>query len=263
MSRSPDLLRPRKERKDRRTHPIFNQYWYRLNSRFLSSEDTVFLNWGYEEDPPMALPLAESDEPHRYAIQLYHRVAGQADLTGKRVLEVSCGHGGGASYLMRTLGPASYTGLDLNPVGLDFCRRKHQLPGLDFVAGNAEKLPFPDQSFDVVINVEASHCYPRFTQFLDEVARVLRPEGHFLYADVRRRREVAEWEEQLGDAPMRLVSERVINAEVARAVEKLYPVLLFKSARVRQSFNFALWIILYRRLLNNEVSYRMYCFSKE
>ena len=62
---------------------------------------------------------------------------------------------------------------------------------------------------------------------------------------------------------MRLVSERVINEEVARAVEKLYPVLLFKSARVRQSFNFALWIILYRRLLNNEVSYRMYCFAKE
>ena len=139
----------------------------------------------------MALPLAESDEPHRYAIQLYHRVAGQADLTGKRVLEISCGHGGGASYLMRTLSPASYTGLDLNPVGLDFCRRKHQLPGLDFVAGDAEKLPFPDQSFDVVINVEASHCYPRFTRFLDEVARVLRPEGHFLYADVRRRPEVA------------------------------------------------------------------------
>ena len=44
----------------------------------------------------MALPLAESEEPDRYFIQLYHRVATQVDLTGKRVLEVSCGHGGGA-----------------------------------------------------------------------------------------------------------------------------------------------------------------------
>ncbi len=263
MTRSANLLKLRKDRKDRRTHPIFNKLWYRLNSRFLSGEDTVFLNWGYEEDPPMALPLAKSDEPHRYAIQLYHRVASQADLTGKRVLEVSCGHGGGASYLMRTLSPASYTGLDLNPVGLDFCRRKHQLPGLDFVEGNAEKLPFPDQSFDVVINVEASHCYPHLTRFLDEVARVLRPGGHFLYADVRRRPELAKWEKQLGDAPMRLLSERVINEQVARGVEKRYPVLFFKSARVRQSFNFALWVILYRRLLENKVSYRMYCFAKE
>ncbi|MGA9678770.1 MAG: class I SAM-dependent methyltransferase [Mycobacterium sp.] len=263
MTPPADLLKSRKDRKDRRTHPIFNKYWYRLHSRYLSNEDKVFLNWGYEEDPPMALPLAESDEPNRYSIQLYHRVAAQVDLTGKRVLEVSCGHGGGASYVMRTLGPASYTGLDLNPVGLDFCRRKHQLPGLDFVEGNAEKLPFPDQSFDAVINIEASHCYPRFPRFLDEVARVLRPGGHFLYTDARRRQEIPEWEEELGDAPMRLISERVVNEQVARGVEKLYPVLLFKQARLQASFGFAIWVTLYRRLLNNDVSYRIYCFAKE
>jgi ubiquinone/menaquinone biosynthesis C-methylase UbiE len=211
----------------------------------------------------MALPLTESDEPNRYSIQLYHSVAAQVDLTGKRVLEVSCGHGGGASYVMRTLGPASYTGLDLNPVGLDLCRKKHQLPGLEFVEGNAEQLPFPDQSFDAVINVEASHCYPRFPQFLEEVARVLRPGGHFLYADVRRRPEIARWEEELGDAPMRRMSERVINEQVARGVEKIYPVSLFKKARVRESFSFAMWVILYRRLLNNDISYRIYCFANE
>lgn len=263
MTASTEVLNNRKQRKDRRTHPIFNRYWYRLNSRFFTNDDTVFLNWGYEEDPPMALPLKETDESDRCSIQLYHSVAAQVDLTGKRVLEVSCGHGGGASYVMRTLGPAAYTGLDLNPVGLDFCRKKHQLPGLQFVEGNAEKLPFPDQSFDAVINVEASHCYPRFPQFLDEVGRVLRPGGHFLYADVRRRHEVARWEEDLSDAPLRRISERIINEEVARGVEKIYPLLLFKKARVRESFGFAMWVILYRRLLNNDISYRIYCFAKE
>ena len=74
----------------------------------------------------MALPLAESDEPNRFHIQLYHRIATQADLRGKQVLEVGCGHGGGASYLMRTLRPASYTGLDLNPAGIAFCRKTAQ-----------------------------------------------------------------------------------------------------------------------------------------
>jgi SAM-dependent methyltransferase len=263
MTPPADVLTSRKERKDRRAHPIFNKYWYRLSSRYFSNDDMVFLNWGYEEDPPMALPLTEFDEPNRYSIQLYHSVAAQVDLTGKRVLEVSCGHGGGASYVMRTLGPASYTGLDLNPVGLDFCRKKHQLPGLEFVEGNAEELPFPDQSFDAVINIEASHCYPRFPRFLEEVARVLRPGGHFLYADVHRRQEVAKWEEALGDAPMRLMSERVINEQVARGVEKIWPVTLFKQARLRASFGFAIWVTLYRRLLNNDVSYRIYCFANE
>ena len=169
----------------------------------------------------MALPLAASDEPHRYFIQLYHRTATQVDLSGKRVLEVSCGHGGGASYLTRTLNPASYTGLDLNPAGIEFCRKRHNLAGLDFVHGDAETLPFADQSFDAVINVEASHLYPHFSRFLAEVARVLRPGGHFLYADLRRRQgDIAEWEAALADAPMRMLSRDNIDAQVVRGTGK-------------------------------------------
>jgi ubiquinone/menaquinone biosynthesis C-methylase UbiE len=45
------------------------------------------------------------------------------------------------------------------------------------VQGDAQNLPFPDQSFDAVINVEASHIYPEFERFVGEVARVLPPEG--------------------------------------------------------------------------------------
>jgi fatty-acid O-methyltransferase len=242
-------------------HPIINKYMYRINSRFLADDDRVFLNWGYD-DPQMDLPLAESDEPNRYSIQLYHRTATQVDLTGKRVLEVSCGHGGGASYLMRTQGPASYTGLDLNSAGLDFCRKKHQLPGLDFVHGSAEKLPFSDQSFDAVINIEASHCYPQFPLFLTEVGRVLRPGGHFLYADARKRRQIAEWEEQLSNAPMQLVSESVINEQVARGVEKIYLSTL-KKRRLWPYLNYLLWSHFHRRLQNKEISYRVYCFANE
>jgi fatty-acid O-methyltransferase len=51
--------------------------------------------------------------------------------------------------------PASYTGLDLNPAGIALCRKRHNLPSLDIVRGDAENLPFPDQSFDAVINIES------------------------------------------------------------------------------------------------------------
>ena len=102
---------------------LVGKYVYPAFTRLLGADELLFLNLGYEEDPPMGLPLAASDEPNRISIQLYYRTATQADLSGKRVLEVSCGHGGGASYLVRTLHPASYTGLDLNPAGIDFCRK--------------------------------------------------------------------------------------------------------------------------------------------
>src|ERR1700752_41432 len=109
------------------------KYIYPAFTRRLGTDEVLFLNWGYEADPPSAVPLAASDEPNRASLQLYHRTASQADLSGKRVLEVGCGHGGGASYLTRTLHPASYTGLDLNPAGIAFCQKRHKVPGLDFV----------------------------------------------------------------------------------------------------------------------------------
>jgi SAM-dependent methyltransferase len=231
-------------------------------------DDVVFFNFGYEEDPPMGLPLASSDEPNRYCIQLYHVTASPVDLTGKRLLEVSCGAGGGASYIMRKLGPASCTGLDLNPASIDMCRERHQLPGLDFLQGDSQNLPFPDETFDAVINVEASHQYPDFPRFLDEVARVLRPGGHFMYADSRRPPVVADWEAALADAPLRKISERDIHEECKRGLaantrrtqEKLgHRLPAFMNALIRCGIGVLDWDL--RRA--GGFSYRVYHFVKD
>jgi ubiquinone/menaquinone biosynthesis C-methylase UbiE len=242
------------------------KYGYRFLSRLLTRDDVLVLNYGYEEDPPMALPLPASDEPDRFPIQLYHRTATQVDLAGKKVLEVSCGHGGGASYLTRTLHPASYTGLDLNTVGIEFCR-----PGLDFVQGNAQSLPFPDQSFDAVINVEAAINYQNVPRFFAAVERVLRPGGHFLYADIRYADAIAAWEVELANIPMRLVSEQVINAEVMRGLEKnrfldqitrRLPNIAFLRG-IANDYAGGPGSLIYRRLENGEASYRLFCFAKD
>jgi fatty-acid O-methyltransferase len=249
--------------------PVLTRY----HTRYHANDDVVFLNFGYEEDPPMAIPLAASDEPHRFPIQLYQRTATQVDLSGKRVLEIGCGHGGGASYLMRTLQPASYTGLDLNPAGIAFCRKRHNLDGLEFVQGDAENLPFGNQSFDAVINIESSHCYPSFPRFLAEVARVLRPGGHFLYTDLRPQGRIAEWEAALADAPMRLVSRADIETQVLRGmnkssestpeldvVEHRVPAYLHGVAREATASQGS---GLYRAVQSGDFSYRMYCFAKD
>lgn len=244
---------------------------YRYFTRRLAARDVVFFNYGYEEDPPLALPLDPSDEPNRYSIQLYHATATQAgDLDGKRVLEVGCGHGGGSSYLVRTLHPASYTGLDLNPAGIAFCQQKYDLPGLDFVQGDAANLPFPDDSFDAVVNVESSIHYPDFSGFLEEVTRILRPGGSFLYADARFQKHIADWEAALASAPMQMLAHREITAEVLRGMERNsqeWPDVVDRrvlrhlfglgrdNAHVRNSQ-------VYRNLERKRLSYRMYCFAK-
>lgn len=60
--------------------------WYPFLTRRLDAEEVTVLNYGYEEDPPVGIPLDESDEANRYSIQLYHQTAAQVDLSGKKVL---------------------------------------------------------------------------------------------------------------------------------------------------------------------------------
>src|SRR5215216_4873937 len=90
-----------------RIRQVLWKLWYPYLTRKLRSDDVVFLNYAFEESSSHAVALDATDEPNRASIQLYHHVAMPADLRGKRILEISCGHGGGASYLSRTFRPAT------------------------------------------------------------------------------------------------------------------------------------------------------------
>jgi ubiquinone/menaquinone biosynthesis C-methylase UbiE len=250
---------------------LISKYGYRIMTKRLGDDEAHFLNWGYEEDPPMAIPLEAADEIDRHSIQLYHRTAAQTDLEGKDVLEVSCGHGGAASYISRYLKTNTYTGLDLNPAGIEYCRERHPLPGLKFVVGDAEKLPFPDGSFDAVVNVEAAHLYPHFSVFLSEVARVLRPGGHFLYADLRGRDQIAQWEADMAESPLRQLSETDIIKEVQRGLEKnsvRHTELISKHApkplrKIWRDISGVQNHKLHQSVENGELVYRVYDFIKD
>lgn len=270
-NRRPDALMSFVEMTHRHFGKLIASYGYRILTRRLGDDEAHFLNWGYEEDPPMGIPLEEADEIDRYSIQLYHRTAAQIDLEGKNVLEVSCGHGGAASYISRYLKSASYTGLDLNPAGIDYCREHHRLPGLKFLHGDAESLPFPDESFDAVVNVEAAHLYPHFDQFLSEVTRVLRPGGHFLYADLRSAKGIAEWEASLAASPLRELSQVSIIDEVQRGLEgnsARHTELIAQHTpkplrKIFRDISGVQGHRLHKQVQRGEIAYRVYDFVKD
>ncbi|MBM3315175.1 class I SAM-dependent methyltransferase, partial [candidate division WOR-3 bacterium] len=157
-------------------------------------------------------------EENRHCIQLYHHVAGGVDLTGKDVLEVGCGRGGGASYVARYRGPGSVTGIDIAARAIEFCREHHTAPNLGFQQGDAEALPFADGSFDAVINVESSHFYASMARFLAEVMRTLRPGGHFLFADFRNRHGTRNMRPQLERAGFEVLREERITTNILHAL---------------------------------------------
>jgi ubiquinone/menaquinone biosynthesis C-methylase UbiE len=146
------------------------------------STDFSFMNYGYA---PLSAELSGSVEPEKYCLQLYRRLIGSTDLRGKRVVEVSCGRGGGAAHVATSFQPASYLGIDISEKNLALAASR--FPGvmnLRFQLGNAEALPLGDASVDVVLNVEASHLYDNPAAFIGEVHRVLVPGGRFLHVDL-------------------------------------------------------------------------------
>jgi ubiquinone/menaquinone biosynthesis C-methylase UbiE len=103
-----------------------------------------------------------------------------------------------------------------------FCQAQHHLPSVTFLEGDAEQLPFRSETFDVVLNLESSHCYPQFEKFLAEVHRVLKPQGTFCYADVWFLEFLElDWKQRkraLDQAPFLLVSEEDISEPVFLAL---------------------------------------------
>jgi ubiquinone/menaquinone biosynthesis C-methylase UbiE len=97
---------------------------------------------------------------------------------GERVLDIACGTGNTA--LMARARGAVVTGLDLTPELLLIARKRAREAGYNDIAwqeGDAERLPFPDRAFDVVVSSCGLMFAPDQQQVADEVARVTRPGG--------------------------------------------------------------------------------------
>jgi len=164
-------------------------------------------DWGDVTTNNYGFAPAPGDHPQRFQHQMYMELLNMAKESGRLkphtdLLEVSCGRGGGLAHLVRNWpGSLDATGLDLSENALRACRKAHgDLPNLKFVRGSALELPFPNESFDVLVNVEASNDYGDFPGFFREVHRVLRPDGVFLYTDTRRAREAEHVERSMREA---------------------------------------------------------------
>jgi SAM-dependent methyltransferase len=171
------------------------------------------LNYGYTDASEIS--RVPPEHPERYCLALYEHTVRNTDLEGARVLEVSCGRGGGAGFLLNEFGAAEYVGVDLSDENIRIAEARDEGPR--FMKGNAQSLPFDDASFDVVVNIEASHLYDDRKAFFAEVMRVLKSGGTFCYTD-------GCWANDncvpdLLDAGFELVERREITNNVIAALE--------------------------------------------
>jgi len=122
----------------------------------------------------------------RAAIRLLHRDS-LFPLEGRRIADIGCGDGAWLlEFVQWGAYPADLAGIDLMPARVDQARRR--LPHADLHTGSASKLPWPDQSFDLVSQflVFMNMSDPALKRTVaGEMLRVLRPGGVVLWFDLR------------------------------------------------------------------------------
>jgi len=145
------------------------------------SKEEVREFWNADPCGTRYLEGKEDFEAHaraRYSLEPYiFEFAKFEDARGLRVLEV--GVGMGADYLQWLKTGAQATGVDFSAVSIERTRLRCQMAGYsaDLHVADAEQLPFPDNSFDLVYSYGVMHHSPNTAQCVREAYRVLKPGG--------------------------------------------------------------------------------------
>jgi SAM-dependent methyltransferase len=132
----------------------------------------------FADAPPGSRKFYELVEDHRYTKEWHiPAAAGFAQSSNLDVLEIGCGLGTDGAQFAKA--GANYTGIDLTEAAVSLAKRRFelfQLPGT-FRIADAERLDFPNHSFDLVYSHGVLHHTPDTTAAVREIHRVLRPGG--------------------------------------------------------------------------------------
>ncbi len=94
-----------------------------------------------------------------------------------RWLDLGCGTGAFTEEIVKRCSPAALVGVDPSAEQLAFAQTRPGLERTEFRVGDAERLPLPDNSFDVAVMALVIHFIPDPAKAIGEIARVVRPGG--------------------------------------------------------------------------------------
>jgi SAM-dependent methyltransferase len=204
----------------------YRDFYDTVNRQLDASEAgrySLFLNYGYvgdgsRDDAVVELPARFLN---RNSARLVLELIGDCPVGQRAILDVGCGRGGALDIVHRFLGGTRLIGIDLSYEAVAFCRRQYRSSTIAFIEGDAERLPVRDESFDVVINLESSHSYPTPEAFFQEVRRVLRTGGWFLFADLLPIEVADGCRAMLVELGFSVVRDRDVTANVLVSCEQL------------------------------------------
>ncbi|MBV8818661.1 MAG: class I SAM-dependent methyltransferase [Acidobacteriaceae bacterium] len=147
----------------------------------LLGENSLYINMGYWETKPATLDSA--------CAELARLMAIEADLRDDdTVVDVGCGYGDQDFLWIDEFHPKRILGVNVATQQVEIANMRARRLGIadkvTFVKGEAAKLPAADSSSTKVIAVESAFHFPSRDDFFAEAARVLKPGGRMVIADI-------------------------------------------------------------------------------
>jgi len=257
----------------RRFSRKLNKAWFETISKLWEHMGGIgdFMNYGYLSKDWHVHDSQESIS--HVAANMYKYVATSNrhySLEDKEIIEIGSGRGAGAKLLTKTFSPRSYIGIDLSENQIRYANRHHKYSQLSFLQGDAQNLPVKKEGYDVAINIESSHQYPDYGQFLKEIHRVLRPGGLFMTVDFFFNNDKEDRYEKIAESPLKIQEKEDVTPNVIQALEltSKYKLKAIRDALPRFAHPFASEFAggedypLYEALRGGEKNYVRYVMRK-
>lgn len=212
--------------------PEFNQAISKAYN-IMAENDTLksmIWNWGYQDaiyskQISELIPGINKYDTDGLSEQMYYMIIERlpidiSEIKNKKILEVGCGVGGGLNFLSRIFPENQFIGLDLSQSAVDIANSRYAVKNkVEFVYGDAERLPFEDNCFDIIINIESAHNYPYLSRFISEAHRVLKPDGCLSLSDLFMKERIFLMEKIINEAAgLHCEKEIDISEEVKKSI---------------------------------------------
>ena len=151
---------------------------YKDIHNIFGNSQVAFMNHGFS-------PTSEdlSDVPFRHQASLYSEAVSKMDLSGKNILEIGCGRGGGSQWISKNNNISSYHACDISEESIDFCKKNNELENVFYSVMDSQNLNYEENSFDLIICIESSHGYKNMELFFENARRVLKETGQLVLLD--------------------------------------------------------------------------------
>ena len=152
---------------------FYGKYVYEITGS-INDPNWTTMNYGYSP--------SNINKNEKYSLMLYKKFVSPYIFHSSKVLEISSGRGGGLNYLAKQYPNSTFLGIDFSKTNIESSKKNILTKNINYIEGNALELNLKEK-YDVIINIEASHCYNNYTKFYKNINNILNKNGTFIYLD--------------------------------------------------------------------------------